>query len=58
MLIKNGKTNGTNDSIVAIPSHNEIDLKIATARRAQSQAILRMVTGSISAIDKRLLHRA
>ena len=41
-----------------IPSRHEVDLQIASARRAQSEAIKRIVVGSISAIDRRFLHRA
>ena len=41
-----------------IPSRHEVDVQIASARRAQSEAIKRIVVGSISAIDRRLLHRA
>ena len=39
-------------------SLHEVDVKIASARRAQSEAIKRIVVGSISTIDRRLLHRA
>ncbi|MEC7574754.1 MAG: hypothetical protein VXX79_09520 [Pseudomonadota bacterium] len=41
-----------------IPSRHEVDVQIASARRAQSEAIKRIVVGSISAIDRRFLHRA
>jgi hypothetical protein len=57
MQIKNGKMNGTSDSVVATPSLHDIDVKIADARRARSEAIKRMVVGSVSAIDRRFLHR-
>ena len=40
------------------PSRHEVDVQIASARRAQSEAIKRIVVGSISAIDRRFLHRA
>ena len=40
------------------PSLHEVDVQIASARRAQSEAIKRIVVGSISAIDRRFLHRA
>ena len=42
----------------ATPSLHEVDVRIASARRAQSEAIKRIVVNSISAIDRRFLHRA
>lgn len=58
MQIRNGNTSQINSAEIATPSMFDVDLKIAHARRAQSEAIKRLVVGSISAIDRRLLHRS
>ena len=50
--------NPAKNEISGIPSRHEVDVQIASARRAQSEAIKRIVVGSISAIDRRFLHRA
>lgn len=57
MNIENGQKIGTKDSVTVIPSVQEVEYRVADARRAQSEAIKRMVVGSISAIDRRFLHR-
>ena len=56
MNIENGQKIGTKDSVTVIPSVQEVEYRVADARRAQSEAIKRMVVGSISAIDRRFLH--
>ena len=56
------KVNGSKDGVVeaaaGIPTPQQVDAKIADARRAQSEMIKRMVVGSFAAIDRRLLHRS
>ena len=41
-----------------VPTLQQVDAKIADARRAQSEMNKRMVVGSFAAIDRRLLHRS
>jgi hypothetical protein len=57
MNIENGQKNGSKDTLVVSPNIHEVEYRIADARRAQSEAIKRMVIGSISAIDRRFLNR-
>jgi hypothetical protein len=57
MNIENGQKNGSKDTLVVSPNIHEVNYRIADARRAQSEAIKRMVIGSISAIDRRFLNR-
>ena len=53
----NGTKNGVKEAAAMMPSLQQVDAKIADARRAQSEAMKRMVVGSFAAIDRRLLHR-
>jgi hypothetical protein len=57
MNIENRQKNGSKDTLVVSPNIHEVEYRIADARRAQSEAIKRMVIGSISAIDRRFLNR-
>ena len=56
MSIVNGTKNGAVEVASGVPTLQQIDVKIADARRAQSEMIKRMVVGSFAAIDRRLLH--
>ena len=58
MSIENGTKNGVVEVVAVLPSLQQVDAKIADARRAQSEMIKRMVVGSFAAIDRRLLHRS
>ena len=57
MNIENGQKNVGKDAVALLPHIHEVEYRIADARRAQSEAIKRMVIGSISAIDRRFLNR-
>ena len=57
MNIENGQKNGSKDAVALLPHIHEVEYRIADARRAQSEALKRMVIGSISAIDRRFLNR-
>ena len=57
MNTENGQKNGSKDTVALLPNIHEVEYRIADARRAQSEAIKRMVIGSISAIDRRFLKR-
>ena len=54
----NGRKNGVVEVAAVVPTLQQVDAKIADARRAQSEMIKRMVFGSIAAIDRCLLHRS
>ena len=54
----NGTKNGVLEVAAVVPTLQQVDAKIADARRAQSEMIKRMVVGSFAAIDRRLLHRS
>ena len=58
MSTVNGTKNGVMEAAAIVPSLEQVDAKIADARRAQSEMIKRMVVGSFAAIDRRLLHRS
>ena len=58
MSIVNGSKDGVVEAASGIPTLQQVDAKIADARRAQSEMIKRMVVGSFAAIDRRLLHRS
>ena len=58
MSTVNGTKNGVMEAAAIVPSLQQVDAEIADARRAQSEAIKRMVVGSFAAVDRRLLHRS
>ena len=57
MNIENEQKNVGKDAVALLQHIHEVEYRIADARRAQSEAIKRMVIGSISAIDRRFLNR-
>mgnify|MGYP004376899625 CR=1 FL=1 len=58
MSTVNGTKNGVMEGSAAMLNLQQLDAKIADARRAQSESIKRMIVGSLAAIDRRLLHRS
>ena len=54
----NRTKNGVVEAAELVPTLQQVDAKIADARRAQSQMIKSIVVGSFAAIDKRFLHRS
>ena len=49
---------GNNGAMIATPSQQQIDLRIAEARRTQSAGLRHLVASTFGAIDRRVHHTA